>query len=74
MKYVNRLSKEGKLTVRRNEDRGKVERLMLKDSSLQQAYVCLHCEKPHCVGTDRCFGKEAARHGKENGGGSGMDG
>lgn len=67
MKYVNQLSKEGKLTVRKNEDRGKAERLMLKDKSLHQAYVCLHCEKPKCIGSERCFGKEAARRERKTG-------
>lgn len=72
MKYINQIGKEGKLTVRKNEDRGKTERLMLKDSSLHQAYVCLHCEKRKCIGTAKCFGEEAARHGKD-GSGSGVD-
>lgn len=45
MKYVNQLSKEGKLTTRPNEDRGKGEQQILKDTSLYQAAVCLQCEK-----------------------------
>lgn len=61
MKYVNQLSKEGKLTVRVNEDRGKSERPLLKDTSLHQATVCLQCEKKNCIGTDRCFGREAKK-------------
>lgn len=58
MKYVNQIGKEGKLTVRKNEDRVKRERLMQKDKSLQKAYVCLHCEKEKCVGTETCLAKE----------------
>lgn len=58
MKYVNQIHKEGKLTVRKNEDRGKRERLMRKDKSLQKAYVCLRCEKEECAGTETCFAKE----------------
>ena len=61
MKPYNGIVQDGKLTVHKNEDREKRERLMLKDASLHQAYVCLRCEKPKCLGTDRCFGKEAKK-------------
>lgn len=62
MRFINQIKKEGKLTVRKNEERAKREYLLHRDSSLHQAYVCLHCEKTKCVGTDRCFGKEAKKH------------
>lgn len=61
MKPYNGIVQDGKLTVRKNEDREKRERLMLKDTSLHQAYVCLHCKKQKCLGTDRCFGKEVKK-------------
>ena len=61
LKPYNGIVQDGKLTVRKNEDREKHDRLMLKDTSLHQAYVCLHCEKTKCLGTDRCFGKEAKK-------------
>lgn len=63
MKYVNQLSKEGKLTTRPVEDRGKGERPLIKDTSLHQAAVCLQCTKKNRIGTDRCFGREAGKHG-----------
>ena len=61
MRFINQIKNEGKLTVRKKEERAKSEYLMHRDSSLHQAYVCLHCEKPKCVGTDRCFEKEAKK-------------
>ena len=65
MKYVNQLAKEGKLTTRHNEDKGKSERCLLKDKSLQQAEVCLNCKRRECVGSKRCFEKgEILEHGK----------
>ena len=50
MKYVNQLAKEGNLTTRHNEDRGKPERCLIKDKSLRQAAVCLNCKRRECVG------------------------
>ena len=65
MKYVNQLAKEGKLTTRHNEDRGKPERRLIKDKSLRQAAVCLNCKRRECVGSKRCFEKgEILEHGK----------
>lgn len=65
MKYVNQLAKEGKLTTRHNEDRGKPERCLIKDKSLRQAAVCLNCKRKECVGSKRCFEKgEILEHGK----------
>ena len=64
MKYINQLSKEGKLTTRPAEDRGKGERALIKDTSLHQADVCLHCRKKECTsGSDRCYAREAGKHG-----------
>lgn len=65
MKYVNQLAKEGKLTTRHNEDKGKSERCLIKDKSLRQAAVCLNCKRRECVGSKRCFEKgEMMEHGK----------
>lgn len=58
MRQYNAIVQDGKLTVRKNEDKEKRERLIMKDKSLQKAYVCLHCEKTKCVGSDKCFAKE----------------
>ena len=70
MKFSRELQSQGRLTVRKNEDREKRERLIHKDKTLYQAYVCLHCEKKKCIGTDKCFREEASRGGK----GDDMDG
>lgn len=64
MKFSREIQSTGKIGTRQIEDRGKPERLMLKDASLHRAYVCLHCEKPKCSGEESCFGKEAAKRGK----------
>lgn len=65
MKYVNQLAKEGKLTTRHNEDKGKSERCLIKDKSLRKAAVCLNCKRRECVGSKRCFEKgEMMEHGK----------
>lgn len=42
MRPYNGIVQDGKLTVRKNEDRGKREHPMLKDRTLEQADVCLH--------------------------------
>lgn len=55
---MNQLSKEGKLTTRRTEDRAKPERPLIKDTMLHQAAVCLQCKKKKCIGSDRCFSKD----------------
>lgn len=64
MKFSRELQSTGKLGVRKNEDRGKPERQVLKDTSLHQAAVCLQCEKKKCIGAERCFREEAAKRGK----------
>ena len=58
MRQYNAIVQDGKLTVRKNEDKAKRERLMQKDRSLQKAYICLHCEKEKCAGTEKCFANE----------------
>ena len=55
MKFSRELHSTGRLSVRKNEDRAKRERLILMDKSLHKAYVCLHCEKKKCIGTAKCF-------------------
>ena len=61
MKYINKLGKEGKLTVRNNEDRGKPEHALKKDQSLDEAAVCLKCQLTRCSGEKKCYCKEADR-------------
>lgn len=68
MKPFNGIVQDGKLTVRKNEDRGKRERLMHKDKSLARAYICLHCDKPKCSGEEKCFAGEEKKHGQSDGG------
>ena len=55
MKFSRELQSTGRLSLRRNEDRGKREHEMIKDTSLHQAAVCLQCEKKKCIGTEKCF-------------------
>ena len=65
MRQYNRIIQDGKLTVRKNEDRGKGERVLHKESSLAQADVCLYCPKPDCRGGGKCY--EAQKRKRENG-------
>lgn len=55
MKFSRELHSTGRLSLRKNEDKGKRERLILMDKSLHRAYVCLHCEKKKCCGEEKCF-------------------
>lgn len=66
MRQYNGIIQDGKLTVRKNEDKAKRERLILKDTSLHQAYVCLHCEKKKCIGSEKCFAKEEKKCERRN--------
>lgn len=63
LRQYNAIVQDGKLTVRKNEDKAKRERHLQKDKSMQKAYVCLHCEKKECVGTEKCFAKEERNRG-----------
>lgn len=58
MKFSRELQSTGRLSVRKNEDRGKPEHAVLMDKSLYKAAVCLQCTKKKCVGTERCFREE----------------
>jgi hypothetical protein len=64
MKFSRELRSTGRLSLRKNEERGKPERKVLKDTSLHQAAVCLQCVKTKCIGAERCFREEAAKRGK----------
>lgn len=58
MKFSRELQSTGRLSLRKNEDRGQQERSQLKDTSLHKAAVCLQCTKKQCIGTERCFREE----------------
>lgn len=64
MKFSRELQSTGKLSTRKNEDRGKTEHQVLKDTSLHQAAICLQCEKKTCIGSDKCFRREVRRREK----------
>ena len=61
MRPYNGIIQDGKLTVRKNEDRGKREHPMHKDRTLEQADVCLHCQKPDCKGEELCYERQAKK-------------
>lgn len=55
MKFSRELQSTGRLSLRKNEERGQHECAQLKDTSLHKAAVCLQCEKKKCIGTEKCF-------------------
>ena len=64
MKFSRELQSTGRLSMRKNEDRGKPERAQMKDQSLQQSGICLSCKKPDCCGTCKQY-REAVKNGKK---------
>lgn len=64
MKFSRELQSTGRLSMRKNEDRGQPEHAQLKDTSLHKAAVCLQCTKKKCIGSERCF-REAADRGEK---------
>lgn len=61
MKFSRELQSTGRLSIRKNEERGQREYAQLKDTSLHKAAVCLQCTKKKCIGTERCFQEENKR-------------
>ena len=65
MKFYRELQSTGRLSIRKNEERGKPERAQMKDQSLQQPGICLSCNKPDCrCGTCKQY-REAVKNGKK---------
>lgn len=63
MKFSSELKCTRKLAVRKNEDKRKPEHKALKDKSLDQAAVCLNCEKDKCIGSANCYREEERKRG-----------